>query len=88
MHEDEERTLATWTAHRRIIDDLIAADGGDLGVRGRQRSRRIRERRRRGSLSAVGIQQALTQANRALDVSAWAADGLNLNCFDDAPQPV
>ena len=32
MHEDEERTLATWTAHRRIIDDLIAADGGDLGV--------------------------------------------------------
>jgi len=47
MHEDEERTLATWTAHRRIIDDLIAADGGDLGVRGRQRSRRIRERRRR-----------------------------------------
>ena len=28
MHEDEERTLATWTAHRRIIDDLIAADRG------------------------------------------------------------
>ena len=34
MHEDAERTLATWTAHRRIIDDLIAADRGISGSAG------------------------------------------------------
>jgi len=30
MHDDEERTLATLTAHRTIIDELIAAGHGEI----------------------------------------------------------
>ena len=51
MHEDEERTLATLTAHRRIIDDLIVAGRGEIsGTAGDSGLRRIRERGRRASL--------------------------------------
>jgi hypothetical protein len=31
MHVDEERTLATLTTHRKIVDDLIAGGRGHGG---------------------------------------------------------
>ena len=52
MHDDEERTLATLTAHRAVIDELIAKGRGQMcrcwfDGAGRGRLNRLLNRRRR-----------------------------------------
>jgi adenylate cyclase len=82
MHEDEERTLATLSAHRRIIDDLIAAGRGDIsGTAGDSVLAEF------GSVvdavrCAVGIQQALAKANRALPPEAAMMLRIGINVGD------
>ena len=82
MHEDEERTLATLTAHRRIIDDLIVAGRGEIsGTAGDSVLAEF------ASVvdalhCAVGIQQALTKANRALPPEATMMLRIGINVGD------
>src|SRR5829696_5844485 len=82
MHEDEERTLATLTAHRRIIDDLIVAGRGEIsGTAGDSVLAEF------ASVvdalhCAVGIQQALTKANRALPPEGTMMLRIGINVGD------
>src|SRR5215207_34503 len=82
MHEDEERTLATLTAHRRIIDDPIVAGRGEIsGTAGDSVLAEF------ASVvdalhCAVGIQQALTKANRALPPEATMMLRIGINVGD------
>ena len=82
MHEDEERTLATLTAHRRIIDDLIVAGRGEIsGTAGDSVLAEF------ASVvdalhCAVGIQQALTKANRVLPPEATMMLRIGINVGD------
>ena len=66
MHDDEERTLATLTAHRAIIDELIAKGRGQIaGTAGDSvlaEFASVVDAVR----CAVAIQQALAKANEAL----------------------
>ena len=64
MHDDEERTLATLTAHRAIIDELIAKGRGQIaGTAGDSvlaEFPSVVDALR----CAVAIQQALAKANK------------------------
>jgi class 3 adenylate cyclase len=82
MHADEERTLATLTGHRNIVDDLIAAAHGQIfGTAG--------DSVLAGFPSvveafycAVAIQQALMKANAALAEGARMYFRIGINVGD------
>lgn len=66
MHEDEERTLATLTAHRAVVDDLIlAANGQIFGTAGDSVLAEFQSVVE-AFHCAVAIQQALRKANAPL----------------------
>ena len=66
MHKDEERTLATLTSHRLIVDDLVAAANGQIfGTAGDSVLAEFPSVV--GAYScAIAMQQALSRANAAL----------------------
>ncbi len=66
MHEDEEQTLATLTAHRTIIDDLIAAARGEISGTAGDSVLAEFPSVVDAVHCAVAIQQALVAANEAL----------------------
>ena len=82
MHEDEERTLATLTAHRRIIDDLIAAGRGEISGSAGDSVLAEFASVVDAVHCAVGIQQALTKANRALPPEATMMLRIGINVGD------
>ena len=69
MHDDEERTLAALTSHRRIIDDLIASGRGELSSTAGDSVLAEFASVVDAIHCAVAIQQALYKANE--------------NCLDD-----
>jgi adenylate cyclase len=82
MHEDEERTLATLTAHRRIIDDLIAAGRGEISGSAGDSVLAEFASVVDAVHCAVGIQQALTKANRTLPPGATMMLRIGINVGD------
>lgn len=82
MHENEERTLATLTAHRTIIDELIAAGRGEIsGTAGDSvlaEFASVVDAVR----CAVAIQQALAKANDALPAQRRMALRIGVNIGD------
>src|SRR4051794_18229019 len=70
MHDNEERTLATLTAHRVIIDDLIAKTRGKVsGTAGDSVLAEFASVVDAADC-AVAIQQSLAKANGKLDREA------------------
>src|SRR5829696_3514634 len=82
MHEDEERTLATLTAHRRIIDDLIVAGRGEISGTAGDSVLAEFASVVHAVHCAVGIQQALTKANRALPPEGTMMLRIGINVGD------
>jgi class 3 adenylate cyclase len=82
MHEEEERTLATLTAHRTIIDELIATGHGEIsGTAGDSVLAEF------ASVvdavnCAVAIQQGLGKANRQLQADSRMALRIGINVGD------
>jgi adenylate cyclase len=82
MHDDEERTLATLTAHRAIIDELIANGRGEIaGTAGDSvlaEFASVLDAVR----TAVAIQQALTRANETLPKESRMLFRIGINVGD------
>ena len=82
MHDDEERTLATLTAHRAIIDELIANGRGEIaGTAGDSvlaEFASVVDAVR----SAVAIQQALAKANETLPEESRMLFRIGINVGD------
>jgi class 3 adenylate cyclase len=82
MHDDEERTLATLSAHRNIIDALIAAGRGEIsGTAGDSVLAEF------ASVvdavhCAVSIQQALAKANAVLPAKSRMSLRIGINIGD------
>ena len=82
MHDDEERTLATLTAHRAIIDELIANGRGEIaGTAGDSvlaEFASVVDAVR----TAVAIQQALAKANEPLPEESRMLFRIGINVGD------
>ena len=82
MHDDEERTLATLTAHRAIIDELIANGRGEIaGTAGDSvlaEFASVVDAVR----TAVAIQQALAKANEPLPEDSRMLFRIGINVGD------
>jgi class 3 adenylate cyclase len=82
MHDDEERTLATLTAHRAIIDELIANGRGEIaGTAGDSvlaEFASVVDAVR----CAVSIQQALARANEPLPENSRMLFRIGINVGD------
>ena len=82
MHDDEERTLATLTAHRAIVDELIANGRGQIaGTAGDSvlaEFASVVDAVR----CAVAIQQALAQANKPLPAEGRMLFRIGINVGD------
>jgi adenylate cyclase len=82
MHDDEERTLATLTAHRAVIDDLIAKGRGQIaGTAGDSvlaEFPSVVDALR----CAVAIQQALAKANKPLPAKEQMLFRIGINVGD------
>ena len=82
MHDDEERTLATLTAHRAIIDELIANGRGEIaGTAGDSvlaEFASVVDAVR----CAVSIQQALARANEPLPAESRMLFRIGINVGD------
>jgi class 3 adenylate cyclase len=82
MHDDEERTLATLTAHRAIIDELIANGRGEIaGTAGDSvlaEFASVVDAVR----CAVSIQQALARANESLSRESRMLFRIGINVGD------
>ena len=82
MHDDEERTLATLTAHRAIIDELIANGRGEIaGTAGDSvlaEFASVVDAVR----CAVSIQQALAKANEPLPENSRMLFRIGINVGD------
>ena len=82
MHDDEERTLATLTAHRAIIDELIANGRGEIaGTAGDSvlaEFASVVDAVR----CAVSIQQALAKANEPLPAESRMLFRIGINVGD------
>ena len=82
MHDDEERTLATLTARRAIIDELIANGRGEIaGTAGDSvlaEFASVLDAVR----TAVAIQQALTKANESLPPESRMLFRIGINVGD------
>lgn len=82
MHEDEERTLATLTAHRSIVDDLIATANGQIfGTAGDSVLAEFPSVVDAVNC-AVAIQQALKKANAELPDDAEMHLRIGINVGD------
>ena len=82
MHDDEERTLATLTAHRAVIDELIAKGRGQIaGTAGDSvlaEFPSVVDALR----CAVAIQQALAKANKPLPAKEQMLFRIGINVGD------
>jgi adenylate cyclase len=82
MHDDEERTLATLSAHRAVIDELIASGRGEIaGTAGDSvlaEFPSIVDAVR----CAVAIQQALAKANKPLPAESRMLFRVGINVGD------
>ena len=82
MHDDEERTLATLTSHRSIVDELIAEGRGEIaGTAGDSvlaEFASVVDAVR----CAVSIQQAVAKANEPLPVESRMSFRIGINVGD------
>ena len=82
MHADEERTLSTLTAYRRIIDDLITADHGEVFGSAGDSVLAEFPSVAEAFHCAIAMQRALARANAELEPDARMLFRIGLNAGD------
>jgi class 3 adenylate cyclase len=82
MHVDEERTLATLTTHRKIVDDLIAAGRGQISGTAGDSVLAEFASVIDAFCCAIAIQQALAPANAVLPDEARMLFRIGINVGD------